>query len=395
MKIVSKVVCIFVAVETIQHFDIAIIGAGPAGCSAALTLQKSNAKIALFEKSEFPRQKICGDGVCDRSINTLRAINPHYVDEFLSMQKCETIESTRIFYKKASYLIDFKSFGYACKRIEFDNFLFSLVQRDCKNVSVFQNTEICLLRRDNNGFVLGDRGGKLFFAKMVLICTGASSSLARVLTGTSFERDTMGVAIRAYYQGIKDLQPGTIELHYKKEYFPGYLWIFPLADGTANVGFGWHLGGNSTEKIQEVFLNWIHEDENLRRRFANAQQISLLQGGLVPYNTNTFDCYGDNYCICGDSANLIDPISGGGIGSAMVSGHFAAQVAEKAIANDDYRKDVTKEYAEKLRQRVEKEMRIRYSIQQKITKHTWLLDVLAFVGKQSAILNRIKKWYLE
>ena len=66
-----------------QDFDIAIIGAGPAGCSAALTLQKTQCKVALFEKSEFPRQKICGDGVCDRSINTLQAINPLYFEEFL------------------------------------------------------------------------------------------------------------------------------------------------------------------------------------------------------------------------------------------------------------------------------------------------------------------------
>lgn len=385
----------FVLMETKQQYDIAIIGAGPAGCSAALTLQNSRLKVALFEKNEFPRQKICGDGICDRSINTLRAINPQYLEEFLSTQTYQKIRNTRIVYKNKSYVVDFKNFGYACKRYEFDNFLFSLVKRDCQNMSIPQNTAVTSLQRDSDGFVFTAQNNALYHAKMVLICSGAASSLARSISRASFDRNKMGVAIRAYYRGVKDLQEETIELHYKKQYFPGYLWIFPLADGIANVGFGWHLGQPSQEKIQDAMYNWIQQDETLRQRFSDAQQISLLQGGLIPYNTTDFNCYGDNYCICGDSANLIDPISGGGIGSAMLSGHFAAQIAEKAIMTGDCSKNVTKEYAEMLRKRVQSEMKTRYSIQQKITNHTWLLDVLAFVGKQTKILNCIKKWYLE
>ena len=382
-------------IMTERHYDIAIIGAGPAGCSAALTLQKSQLKVVLFEKNEFPRQKICGDGICDRSTNTLRAINPQYLEEFLSTQKYQKIRNTRIVYKNNSYIVDFKNFGYACKRYDFDNFLFSLVKRDCQNLSIFQNTTISSLQRDSDGFVLTAEKNVTYHAKMVLICSGAASMLARSVTGASFTRNNMGVAIRAYYRGVKDLQEGTIELHYKKEFFPGYLWIFPLADGMANVGFGWHLGQPYPEKIQDVMYNWIQQDDTLRQRFSDAEQISLLQGGLIPYNTTEFDCYGDNYCICGDSANLIDPISGGGIGSAMLSGHFAAQIAEKAIMSGDYSKTVTREYAEKLCKRVQSEMKTRYFLQQKIAKHTWLLDVLAFLGKHSRILDRIKKWYLE
>ena len=119
----------------VSRFDIAIIGAGPAGCSAALTLRNSDCSVALFEKSSFPREKICGDGVCDRSINTLKAINPAYFDEFLATQKALCIRNIEIGYKKRSYLVKVKSFGYNCKRRDFDNFLFSLVQRkSLKNV---------------------------------------------------------------------------------------------------------------------------------------------------------------------------------------------------------------------------------------------------------------------
>ena len=69
-----------------KHFDIAIIGAGPAGCSAALSLRNADCSMALFDKAQFPRTKICGDGLCDRTINTLKAISPAYLEEFISTQ---------------------------------------------------------------------------------------------------------------------------------------------------------------------------------------------------------------------------------------------------------------------------------------------------------------------
>ncbi|MCQ2959618.1 MAG: NAD(P)/FAD-dependent oxidoreductase [Bacteroidales bacterium] len=378
-----------------KNFDIAIIGAGPAGSSAALTLQKSNCSVALFEKAEFPRNKICGDGVCDRSINTLKAINPAYLEEFLAKIKSLCVHNTELVYKGRSYVIDFKSFGYTCRRRDFDNFLFSLVQRDCKNVSVFQNCGIKSVERVSDGMRLTADNGDVFNAKMVLVCNGASSKIARELTGTTFDKNKTGVAVRAYYSGVKGLNNNTIELHYKKEYFPGYLWVFPMADGTANVGFGCHLKENSIgdADIREVFQKWIDEDPVLKERFAEAVPEGSVQGGLVPYNSNEFNCYGDNFCICGDAANLIDPISGGGIGSAMVSGYFAAQQAEKCILQNDCSKKATEEYAKTLKKRVEREMRVRYSIQKIVARHTWLLDVLAFVGKQNRILEKIKNWY--
>ena len=364
----------------IQHFDIAIIGAGPAGCAAALTLQKSQLKVALFEKTVFPREKICGDGLDDRCINTLRAINPDYVDELVATQKSSVIENIRFFYKNKEFVIDTKNVGYTCKRYVFDNFLFSLVKRDCRNITVFQDTKICSVHKENDGFLLEDMNQVKYQAKMVLVCTGAASSLARKLTGKPFMKEKLGFAVRAYYKGVRDVQINSMEFHYKKEYFPGYLWIFPMADGIANVGFGWHLGHKTNEKIQDVLQNWIKNDDSLRQRFADAEQISPVQGGLVPYNTRQFDCYGDNFCICGDSANLIDPIFGGGIGSSMLSGHFAAQVTKKAINTGDCSANVTKEYSEKLRRRMQSEIKTRYFLQQSIIKHKWLLDVILFIG---------------
>ena len=378
-----------------QKFDIAIVGAGPAGCSAALSLQNSDCSVALFDKMQFPRTKICGDGICDRSINTLRAISENYCNEWLATKKMLSIPNTQLVYNGRPYTIELKNFGYTCKRVDFDSFLFSLVQRDCKNVSLYQQQEIRDVSRSDGGILLQAADGTEYWTKMLLVCNGASSKIARTLTNKSFDKSKMGVAIRAYYTGVEGLG-SAIELHYRKDFFPGYLWIFPMADGSANVGFGCRFVENSLgdENIRAVFENWLQEDEQLQKRFAHAERVSAIQGGLVPYSTAQFECFGDNYCICGDAANLIDPISGGGIGSAMLSGRLAALQADKCVKQSDCSQSATKEYAELLKKRVEKEMRTRYSIQKMVTKHTWLLDVLAFVGRREKLLRKITNWYL-
>ena len=348
-----------------SKFDIAIIGAGLAGCSAALTLRNSNCSVALFEKSSFPRNKICGDGICDRSINTLKEINPEYFEEFLNTQKAQRIKKAEIGYKNHLYSMDVTSFGYTCRRLDFDNFLFFLVQRDAKNVSIFQNCGIRKVERTDEGAKLYAKNGEVYFAKMLL---------ARDLTGSKLDKSNMAVAIRAYYSGVKDLKGDTIEMYFKKEYFPGYLWVFPMADGTANVGFGC-MTGDLKDDIRSIFEKWISGDENLRRRFAEAKSVSPLVGGLIPYCNDKYDCFGENFCICGDAANLVDPITAGGIGNAMVSGHYAAQVAEQCVLSGDFSKTAIGEYSKMLQNRIGRDTHTRFVLKKILMRHRWLMPV--------------------
>lgn len=378
-----------------KQYDIIIIGAGPAGCAAALSLRNSKQSIALFDKASFPRPKICGDGLCDRTINSLRAISETYYHEFLRLPQIRKIEKTALIYKARTYLLDFNAVGYTCSRSVFDNFLFSLVQRDCPSLDVFQNTAILAIKKVDKGYQLTDSNKQLYHTKLLIVANGAKSAIAQQLTGIGFSNTQNGVAIRAYFKGISDMQNDTIELHYKKEYFPGYLWIFPMNDDTANVGFGYHLQDKQrfSSNIQTLFREWIANDPKLNARFANAEQLSNLQGGLIPYNANQFNCYGDHFMICGDACSLVDPISGGGIGNALLSGHFAALQAEKCVTLQDFSHKQTANYAAQLRKRIEREISNRYFLHTYLARHRWLLDVVALIGKNAVLLSKIKKWY--
>ncbi|MDA3882088.1 MAG: geranylgeranyl reductase family protein [Bacteroidales bacterium] len=379
-----------------NNYDIIIIGAGPAGCSAALTLQHSNKRIALFDKETFPREKICGDGICDRSINTLNSISEDYYTEFIEQFKPHPIQKTSLVYKGKHHILNFKNFGYTCKRKDFDAFLFGLVKRDCSEIDIYEKTAISTIKKVDSKINISTADGDTYSAKMVIIANGAKSKLAAELQNTAWEKSSNGVAVRAYFSGVSDVQDDMIELHYKKEFFPGYFWIFPIEKNICNVGFGYHLkqADKHLFSIQDIFNLWIETDSQLKQRFQHAKMESKLQGGLIPYNSNNFDCAGDNYMITGDAASLIDPISGGGIGSAMYSGHTAAQTAEACINDLDCSYNSTQQYESQLKARIQQEIKIRHRIQKVISHMPFTLDVCAALAKNQKLLDRISSWYL-
>jgi geranylgeranyl reductase family protein len=375
-----------------HNYDVIIIGAGPAGSSAALSLRNTGLNVALFEKEKFPRDKICGDGLCDRSINTLKAISEDYSSDLFKELNPIPIHKAALVYKNHYHTFNFKNAGYIMPRQKFDNFLISKIKRDCANIKLFEEQIISSVRRENKGIKVVSNID-VYFTKMVIFAIGAHSNILRNFLDKSFFRNDNGLAIRAYFKGVKDLQNDCVEFHYKKKYLPGYFWIFPQENGEANVGFGYHLkyAKNYKEDIKTIFREWVNND--LKHRFADAEQISSIKGGLIPFSKNKYNCAGDNYLITGDAASLVDPISGGGIGNAMFSGREAALQAIRCFQNDDFSANETKLYISALKKRMKKEISKRYFLQRAFSKQKWLVSVLAFLAQSSIGVRKFLNWY--
>src|SRR5574343_355947 len=126
----------------IKHYDIIIVGAGPAGSTATIALKNSGLKIALLEKETFPRDKICGDAVSSVVKRILRQIDPDLEKQLDEFEEKVYIEKAKLYSPKlASLEIAFSKKGHCIKREIFDNWLFELAKKNT-NAAVFQNIKI-------------------------------------------------------------------------------------------------------------------------------------------------------------------------------------------------------------------------------------------------------------
>ncbi|NDC42807.1 MAG: NAD(P)/FAD-dependent oxidoreductase, partial [Chitinophagia bacterium] len=124
-----------------------------------------------------------------------------------------------------------------------------------------------------------------------------------------------------------------IELHYLKELPDGYLWVFPLANGRANVGVGMLSQTIRTKKIKlrELFLTLVNEHPRFKNMFASAVPEGKVEGWGIPIYTGKQAVCGDRFLLTGDAARLIDPFSGEGVGNALYSGMLAADTCRAAL----------------------------------------------------------------
>lgn len=204
---------------------------------------------------------------------------------------------------------------------------------------------------------------------------------------------TNAVGLRAYYEGVTGLhQDNFIELHFLPEVLPGYLWIFPLPNGVANVGVGILSERIRKKKInlREQMLYAIKNNPQIAPRFANARLTDKIQGWGLPLAMERQPISGDNFILTGDAACLIDPFSGEGIGNALYSGMLAAAAINEAHEQSKYSATFLKTaYDDVVYKRLGDELKISATLQ-RLCKYPWLFNfVVNKAYKSSSLRNTI------
>ena len=201
-------------------------------------------------------------------------------------------------------------------------------------------------------------------ARAVIGAAGAQSPVARRLGLEGNPEEHHCTAVRVYFKGVKGLS-SHLELHYLPRILPGYFWIFPLEGGLANVGVGMVSSAMKARGMnlhQEVF-ELIREEPLLKDRFAGAEPAGPLKGWTLPFGSWRRRCHGAGWLLAGDAASLVDPFSGEGIGNAMLSGSLAADVLDRALAEDDLSERRLGEYESRLWGELGPELRVSARLQ--------------------------------
>lgn len=373
--------------ERSKTYDVIIVGAGPAGCACALTLRNANLKVALFDKKSFPRDKVCGDLIPGRAIKTLKTISPEFGNAFRSFKEKYRSNKTRMFYGKR--FVDFNWVGesYTCARMDFDNFLFSLV-RENTITDIYENTSLSDVVVKQNEVSIRDKTNNIVYRSKVIIgADGAHSIVAKQLANRTLDRRHHVGSVRAYYSNVSNTSDDTSEVYLNKDLFPSYLWVFPLPGNKTNVGFGMLSSAIAEKKIniKTAFYDFIAKSPVLSEKFKDATPIGDLEGFGLPLGSRRVMISGDRFMLTGDAASLIDPISGDGIGNAMLSGKLAAEQIIRSFEQQDFSAEFLSQYDKLLFKIIGPEMKLRYRVQQLVPKMPFLVDLFFWFTKSKWI----------
>jgi geranylgeranyl reductase family protein len=378
-----------------NKYDIIIVGAGPAGSAAAIYGARQGLKVLLLEKVFFPRDKICGDAISGKSMTILKDLNlldevqklpSAYIDS-ITFSSPDRKEVNLSMIKDQSNGIPT---GLVIRREIFDDFLFNqakkagavVIERFTVNDLLVEDGKVCGIRGKHKSGETEE-----FHAKIILGADGFKSLVARKTGLYRHDPEHWVVALRQYFKGVTGLNQ-QIELHYVDEIQPGYFWIFPADNDTANVGIGMH---HNSLKMRNVDLKKALADtlkqSPFKERFANAEPLEEPKGWNLPVGSLHRKCFGNGFLLLGDAAGLIDPFTGEGIGNALYSAKIGVQTAADAIKQNDFSEDFLSKYDKDLWAVIGDELNVSSKLQ-KIGRNRFLLN---FVINKAASSQHVKE----
>ena len=323
--------------------SVLVVGGGPAGSAAAYWLARNGHPVTLVEKKEYPRDKTCGDGLTPRAIWWLNEMGFDFdVPEFHRITGLRSYAGDELFLEMPwPNHSKYPNWGGVIRRRDLDSQVADLARK--QGVEVLEKTEASPVVEDGQlkGAVLS-QGGETeeVRPRFVIIADGSLNRFGREL-GTARRKDyPMGLAARGYYSSPRSTDTfleSQLDLRDSSgATMPGYGWVFPLGDGSVNVGVGllstfkrWkHV--NTTRMMEDYVRTapryWELSEEN---------KLSNPVGGKLTMSFSKSPLIGANWITVGDAAGAINPWNGEGISYGYETGHLAAEAVLAAAGADD------------------------------------------------------------
>jgi flavin-dependent dehydrogenase len=343
-----------------NYYDIAIIGGGLAGLTAALQIANSNYTVLVIEKNEYPHHKVCGEYVSNEVLGYLNSLG---IDPLAAGAKqIDTLELSNASGRKVQVNLPLGGFGIS--RYELDNLMFKKLEN---KVPVIQDTVTSLDFKEDI-FTIKTLSKTQFQARYVIGAFGKRSNLDKSLNRTFFNNKTEWMAVKAHYKA--DFPEDLVALHHFKG---GYCGLSQVETGFVNLCYltktkGFKPHKNLTEFEEQVLC----QNPHLKSFFNQAEAVFEKPLTISQISFERKKTIENHIFMVGDSASLIHPLCGNGMAMAITAAKLLSETLIEMQGNS--RTEIENNYTQKWKSTFSS--RLKYgSLLQTVMMHPHLLTI--------------------
>jgi geranylgeranyl reductase family protein len=361
--------------------EVLIIGAGPAGCAAGITLARAGVDVCVVDRASFPRPKTCGDALSNRAVALVHSLgagarldrDPHALVR----------RAAAVFPGDVRVVRDYVEPGWIVPRLTLDDALREALESS--GAKLRQRVQVRALELSGNRVeqIVGD--GFAWRAPIVIAADGPSSVAWTALARSKPRGRSLAMATTAYFENVAFPTGPEVADHYFERDLPlGYGWVFPAVAGLCNIGVyqredAHRRAGHRLPAVLDEFVARHPE------RFAHAKRVGEMRSWPLPVG-DVGPIASRGILLVGDAGGFVDPLSGEGIWQALFTGQEAGRIAREAVSAGGLDDALARRYEQTCAKAIVRTHRARARVQ----------DAMAvFVERglyRSRVLRRILQW---
>jgi geranylgeranyl reductase family protein len=310
----------------VQSVDVVVVGAGPAGVAASITLARAGRSALLVDRATFPRDKCCGDGLTTAALRELEALG--FLPDLPSWQVVDDVIVRSPSGREVVFPLPRGRGTYAAvvPREELDSALVDLARASGVTVAdghAFRGVDV----RDERVELDIDGIGRVA-SRYAIAADGMWSPLRKAVGAADPGYLGEWHAFRQYFRNVDGRGARDLAVWFEADLLPGYAWSFPLPGGRANVGFGIQRGGKvATQEMKALWPDLLKRDFVREFLGPDAEPEAPHKAWPIPARIESaqLSAAGGRVLLVGDAAAATDPMTGEGIGQALLTGRLAGE----------------------------------------------------------------------